>query len=155
MEMRCLNCGDETQLEAVVKEYEGRARTPFYLYTAFLLFLALGIFWFYWNKNTRQHNMEYVGDPKIGDVYTIARDSHDGTKYSFMRVADVRDNKVMVMQNHFEYGGFVSHLAQDDYFVRADTSVYTKRQLEQMLGNEEIYSVDRGYGVSSGFNQIQ
>src|SRR5882757_6073388 len=60
MEIRCRNCGDETKSEILVKKYEGRAKTPFYLYSALILFVGLAVFWFYWNKNNEKNKMQYV-----------------------------------------------------------------------------------------------
>jgi|SRR5450432_122341 len=152
--MQCRHCGDETVLESVVKEYDSRTKTPAYLYSAFILFAGLAIFWFYWNKNTLKHTTEYVGNPVIGDVYTV-RDGKNKETYSFLRITAVNGDTVLALHNTLDYGDFVSGLTKDDYFVKDDTMVFRRKELKGMLDNGEIYSVERGYGDGSDFNRIK
>lgn len=155
MEMLCLNCGDETNLESVSKEYIIKARTPFYLYTALILTIGLIGFWFYWKKNDQKLNESYIQQPVVGDVYTVTEVSHNGTEYNFLRVVQLRGDSVDVIPSHLQYLGFVSNLADDDYFDSSETSAYRRRDLEDMLGSGKIYSVDRNYSRKSNFNQIK
>ncbi|HWK07928.1 MAG TPA: zinc-ribbon domain-containing protein [Puia sp.] len=143
LEIRCKNCGDETRVESIVKKYEKSAKTPWYLYSAIILFVGLASFWFYWNKNAQKHKIEYVGNPVASDVYTISKEENYGTTYYFLKIAAMRGDSVMMLHSHLEYGGFVSNLAYDDYFVKDDTAVYSRKELRQMLERGEIYSVKR------------
>ncbi|HEX9513183.1 MAG TPA: zinc-ribbon domain-containing protein [Puia sp.] len=154
-EIRCRNCGDETRSESIVRKYEKSAKTPFYLYSALILFVGLATFWFYWNKNTQKHKIEYVGNPAVGDIYTISEEKNTGTTYYYLRIASIRGDSVMVLHSNLEYGGFVSNLADNDYFVKDDTVVYRRKELKQMLERDEIYSVKRNYGDGGGFNRIR
>jgi hypothetical protein len=154
-EVHCRNCGDDTRLESIVKKYERKARTPFYMYSALILAVSLAAFWFYWNKNTQTQKMEAVARPAVGDVYTLTEKDHLGTHYYFVRVVALDGDSVNTLQSHLEYLGFVSNLADDDYFVKEDTVSYTRKKLKEMLDDDEIYSVKRGYGEGSGFNRIK
>ena len=51
---------------------------------------GIGAYWVYWNSNNKKHNAEYVGNPKVGDVYTISESRNDGTAYYFLRVAEIK-----------------------------------------------------------------
>lgn len=153
--MRCLNCGDETVLESVVEQYQGKARTPLYFYSACILFAGLTVFWFYWNKNMQRQKMEYVTRPAAGDVYTLTSADDHETVYSFLKIVSVHADSVATLHNHWDYGGFVSRLTPDDYFVKEDTVWVMKRDLEKMLEKGAIYSVDRDYGPGSSFNQVK
>lgn len=155
MEIRCKNCGDETRSELIIKKYEGRARTPFYLYSALILFAGLAAFWFYWNKNNEKNKMEYVAHPAVGDVYNISKEENYTTNHYFLRVAAIQGDSVMLLHSNLEYTGFVSDLADDDYFVKEDTSVYRKKDLRQMLDNNEIYAIKRNYSSGDAFNRIK
>jgi phosphoglycerate-specific signal transduction histidine kinase len=155
MEIRCRNCGDETRADSIVKKYQGRAKTPFYTYSALILFAGLATFWFYWNKNNQKNKIEYIAHPAIGDVYNISKDENYTTTHYFMRIVALREDSVMLLQSHLEYTGFITDLADDDYFVKDDTSAYSRKQLQQMLDNNEIYAVKRNYGSGGGFNRIK
>jgi hypothetical protein len=154
-EMRCKNCGDETVLESVVREYEGRARTPFYLYSAIILFAAVSLYWVYWNKNAQSKKRDLVSRPAAGDVYTIEEKGNNETDYSFLKIVSVAGDSLGVLHNHLDYGEFVGHLTADDYFEKNDTMRMVKKDLSKMLDRGEIYSVDRGYGEGSSFNSIK
>jgi hypothetical protein len=154
-EMRCQNCGDETILESVVKEYQGKVRTPFYLFSALILCALVVIFWFCWNKNTQKRKIDYVTHPAAGDVYTMTREENNETIYSFLKIVAVHADSVTVLHNHWDYGEFVSNLTAEDYFVKEDTVWLVKKDLLKMLGKGEIYSVDRGYGQGSSFNRLK
>ncbi|MES1223223.1 MAG: hypothetical protein ABUT20_47455, partial [Bacteroidota bacterium] len=65
----------------IVKKYEGRARTPFYLYSALILFAGLAGFWFYWNKNNEKNKIEYVTHPAVGDIYNMSKDENYTTNH--------------------------------------------------------------------------
>ena len=155
MEISCRNCGDETRSETLVKKYEGRANTPFYLFSALILFVSLAVFWLYWNKNNEKNKVEYVAHPAVGDVYNISKEESYTTTHYFWRIAAIQGDSVMLLHSNLEYTGFVSDLADDDYFVKEDTSVYTKKKLKQMLDNKEIYAIKRNYGSGGGFNRIK
>jgi len=72
-----------------------------------------------------------------------------------VRIVALDGDSVNTLQSHVEYLGFVSNLADDDYFVKEDTVSYTRKKLKEMLDDDEIYSVKRGYGEGSGFNRIK
>ena len=148
-EIRCRNCGDETRSDNLVKKYEKSAKTPFYLYSALLLFVGLAAFWFYWNKNRQQQKIEYVQNPAIGDVYTIKEDKNTGTTYSFLKITGINGDSITALHNNLDYGGFVSGLADDDYFVKDDTVRFRRKELTKMLEQDEIYSVKRDDGDGS------
>jgi hypothetical protein len=154
-EIRCRNCGDETRSESILRKYTNSAKTPFYLYSALFLFVGLGIFWFYWNRNAQKQKIEFVGNPAVGDVYTISEEKNNETTYSFLRITGIRGDSVMAFHSNLEYSGFVSSLADDDYFVKEDTVVFKRKKLRGMLEKDEIYAVKRNYGNGGGFNRIR
>ena len=154
-QIRCNNCGDETKTESIVRKYDQKTKTPLYFYSAWVLFAGIAIFWFYWNKNTQKHRMELVGNPAVGDVYTIKEKKNDETNYYFLKIAGIAGDSVLAVHNHFDYGDFVNSLAQDDYFEKDDTLFYTKKKLSAMLERDEIFSVSRDYSEGDGFNRIR
>ncbi len=154
LEVRCKNCGDETRTEGIVKKYEKRAKTPFYLYSALILAAGIGAYWVYWNNNNQKKRAEYVSNPKVGDVYTISEEANTGKTYYFLRLAAITGDTVMAIHSNLEYNYFVNYMGADDYFVKDDTTVYKRKQLNEMLENGEIYMVRRNYG-DGGFNRVK
>jgi hypothetical protein len=155
LEIRCRNCGDETRTESIIKKYEKSAGTPFYFYSGIFLFVVLAAGWFFWNRNNQKQNKVYVDKPAIGDVYTITEEKNSGTTYSFLRIAGIQGDSVLAIHSNLEYGGFVSGLADDDYFVKDDTLVFRRKELNGMLEKGDIYAVSRNYGDGGGFNRIR
>ena len=148
-EIRCRNCGDETKSENLVNLYESKARTPFYFYSAWILFASLAIGWFYWNKNTQQHKMKLVLNPAIGDLYTIKQIKNGETSYYFLKLIRISGDSVIAFHNNLDYGDFVNHPEADDYFVKDDTLIYKRKELKEMFENHEIFSVVRDAGVGA------
>ncbi len=155
VEMRCRNCGDKTRVESIVKQVESDTKTPFYLFSAIILFVLIMGAWFYWNNNNKKHTAEYVARPAIGDVYTISEEKATGKTYYFLKIVGVEGDSVTALHSDLEYYSLVNGLAFDDYFVKADTSVYTKKKLREMLENDEITTVRRNYGNREDFSRIR
>src|ERR1700712_245309 len=44
-EMRCRNCGDQTQLESVLDEYRGKSGSALYLWSGTILTAVLAVTW--------------------------------------------------------------------------------------------------------------
>jgi hypothetical protein len=99
--------------------------------------------------------MELVGNPAVGDVYTIKQEKNGETTYYFLKITGIIGDSVLAFQNHFNYSDFVSRLAMDDYFVKDDTLIYKRRHLKEMLEKDEIFSVSRDYHEGDGFNRIR
>ena len=154
-EVRCANCGDDTRSENILRKYEKRAKTPFYLFSALILAAGIGVYWIYWNNNNQKNRAEYVANPKVGDVFTISESRNDGTAYYFLRLAEIKGDTVMAIHSSLEYNYFVNYMVWDDHFVKEDTSLYVRKHLKEMLENGEIYMVRRDYGKGSGFNEIR
>jgi hypothetical protein len=154
-EVRCANCGDDTKSEHLVRKYEKLARTPVYLFSALILAALVGAYWIYWNNDNQKNNTQYVANPLVGDVYTMKEHRTDGTIYYFLRVAGIKGDTLLGIHSNLEYNFFVNSMNGDDYFVKDDTTLYTRKELERMLDNGEIYMVRRNYSKGSGFNQIK
>ena len=155
IEIRCKNCGDETRTETILKKYEKLVKTPLWLYSAIFITIGVALCWVYWFKNLQNHNREYIGNPMIGDVYTIREEGNLGSTYYFLRIAGTSLDSVKALQNNIEYGGFVSNLAGDDYFVKDDTLSFGRTELKQMLENGVIYSIARYHGDPGDFKRTK
>ena len=154
IDMRCRHCGDQTSLESVTKEYLPKAKTPFWLFSAPILLLLIGSYWFYWNSHNQEENAAYISKPAVGDVYTIYEEKTNETDYSFLRVISTSGDSVYLLHNKYDYIGFESHLDENDYFLAEDTLGFSKNELRDMLTQKEIRDVQRNYGSLSGFNRI-
>lgn len=151
----CSQCGQPQRIDSVQRQYENRTRTPIYLYAGTILFAGLVGLMIYWNIQTQKEKALWVANPKVGDVYLVRQDTNDATSYYFFRVSRVKDDTVQVYHNNLVYNGFVTGLAEEDYFVTTEELIFTKSALKDMLEKDEINSVERGYGDSEGFNRIR
>jgi hypothetical protein len=107
------------------------------------------------NINTQKEKKKFVGNPMVGDVYRIRKDENNSASYYFLRVSRINADTVFAYHNNLVYGGFITKLSDDDFFVKADELSFDKKELVEMLENDEINSVERKYGDTEGFNRIR
>jgi zinc-ribbon family len=155
VKIRCNNCGEPMRLETIQKHYESISKTPFYLFTFPILFAGLVLILVNANLNTQKEKALFVDNPKVGDVYRIRKDENNKTTYYFLRLVRISGDTVVAYHNNLEYGGFISKLNDDDFFVKEEELYFLKPELKQMLEKMEINSVDRDYGDYEGFNRIK
>lgn len=153
--MHCRNCNDDTRLETVMKANAHRTRAPFYFYSFIILVVCVALGWFYWKNAKDRQNKAYVTAPLVGDVYNIKEKTRAEETYSFLRVVVLKEDTVLLLSSHYEYGGFVSSLGMEDYFEKSDTIRISRQKLQDMLGEGRLYDVYRHYSESRGFNRIQ
>ena len=154
-EIHCCNCGDDTMSENIVREYDQKTKTPLYFYSAWVLFASIAVIWFFWNRSSQQHKMEFVKNPVVGDVYNIKQKKDNETSYYFIKIVGVTRDSIFAIHNHFDYGDFVNRLSADDYFEKDDTIFYKRKNLTDMLEGDEIFSVSRDYGEGDGFKRVR
>lgn len=153
--IRCKNCGEPMRLEVIKKHYEKISKTPFYLFTGTLLLIGLVFTLYYFNLSTQRDKIAFLENPKVGDVYTIRIHKNNKAVYYFLRLSRVVGDTVFAYHNNLEYGGYVSRLDDDDYFVENEEVVFLKSDLKQMLGQMKINAVERDYGEYEGFKRIR
>lgn len=155
VKIQCNNCGEPIRLETIQKHYENISKTPFYLFMFPILFACLVILLVNANLNTQKEKALFVDNPNVGDVYRIRKDENNKTTYYFLRLVRISGDTVVAYHNNLEYGGFISKLNDDDFFVKDEELYFLKPELRQMLEKMEINSVDRDYGDYEGFNRIK
>ena len=151
----CNNCGEPYRVEAVQKDYASRTRNPIYLYSGLILIAGLISLIVNANIRTQKEKALYVDNPKVGDVYGIRNNENDSTSYYFLRVTQINGDTVFAYHNKLVYSGFVYKFNDNDYFVREEELVFTKKELKELLDKGQINSVERNYGNYTGFNRIK
>ena len=155
VKIRCNNCSEPIRIDSIQKHYEDATKTPFYLYAGVILISALILVVVNANLYTQKEKAKFVGNPKVGDVYRIRKDENNSTSYYFLRVSQINGDTVFAYHNNLVYGGFIMKLNDDDFFVKANELIFTKKELTEMLDKAEINSVERNYGDNEGFNRIK
>jgi hypothetical protein len=155
VEIRCKNCTEPLRLESVEKHYAKMARTPFFLYSGLILFVALGLLLVNANRNMQKEKVAFVSDPHVGDVYTIRKEANDTTSYYFLRISRIKGDTVFTYHSNFEYKRAVSSLDTIDFFTKEEELFFHKKELKKMLEKDEINAVERNYGDGEGFNRIR
>jgi hypothetical protein len=153
--IHCNNCGEPFRVEAIQKQYESAARTPFYLYAGPIVFAGLILFALFADLNDQKEKARFVDNPKVGDVYRVRKDENNSTTYYFLRIRQINGDSVFAYHNNLRYYDFITKLNDDDFFVKEDKLAFTKKELKQMLDKDEINSVERDYGDNEGFNRIK
>lgn len=150
----CSNCGKFIRSDSLTKEYESKARTPFYLYSgAILVGLAVlvlvgGIAW------ESFQSKGYITQPQIGDVYEIRQKEPIEGTYSFVRVMRVDKDSVVLCENNNIYSVSGSTFDKEDYFSADKKMMCSKADLKDMYDKKIIVGVNRDYSDESGFNRI-
>ncbi len=150
----CHNCSSFVRIDSLAKEYEAKARTPFYLYTGVILagltiLSAVGLS--LWGSHERAG---YVAKPQPGDVYLVKNKPPESETYYFLKVIRVSGDSVITYSNHGSYSTSPSQLAPEDYFSTSHEIVYTKQQVAEMYDKDFIVTIFRDYGSSAGFGRL-
>jgi hypothetical protein len=155
VKVKCRNCGEPFRSDSLQNQYENISKTPIYLYTIPVLFIALIAILINANLDTQKQKEEFVAHPQPGDVYRIRNNENNTTTYYFLRLVSIKGDTVIAYHNNLEYDGFVTKLNSDDFFVKDEALYFLKSELKQMLDKMEINSVERDYGDDEGFNRIK
>jgi zinc-ribbon family len=155
VKIACNSCREPYRVATVQKEYERTTKTPFYLYSGLILIGSLILLIVNANIRTQKEKAKFVENPKVGDVYRIRKDENNSTSYYFLRVKQIIDDTILAYHNNLVYDGFITKLNDDDFFVKEEELVFTKKELSEMLDKDEINSVERNYGSDEGFNRIK
>lgn len=150
-DIRCNNCGEPNRDTSLQNHYAQITRPPFYLFSGLILVVALLGSLFLYIESNRNERVKFVAAPQVGDVYGIRK---DGNHY-FLRLSHIMGDTVLVYHSNLLYTRFVSQMQKDDYFVKDDEWIYTKKELNEMMEKDEIIAVERGYSDDEGFNRIR
>jgi len=151
IEMRCKSCGEPNRDLSLQSHYEQQAKTPFYLFSGLILVAALIGWLFLYIEADRKEEIKFVAAPEVGDVYGIRKEKN----YYFLRLSQVKGDTVLAYHSNLIYTGYVSKMNADDYFVKEEEMIFTKKELKEMLERREINDVERGYSDYEGFNRIK
>jgi len=151
--IRCNDCGEPVLTRAILEEYEVKTRTPFYLYSGLIVIaLIIGIITTL-NLLKQNEKKQLIADPHVGDVYAITQTSI--ASYYFLRLNKISADTILAWKNNYLYYNTATMSAADDYFDSSTTITLTRKLIQQMLDKNEIFSVDRTYDDSKGFNRIR
>jgi hypothetical protein len=75
--------------------------------------------------------------------------------YYFLKLARIKGDTIVAYQNNYLYYHAVSEFEnKDDFFNTGEEFILTKKDIQQMLDDDEINAVYRNYGDSKGFNHM-
>lgn len=151
IECTCGNCGAQCAGAGKKNGYLSRTGTPAYMFTIFIFLFVLIIVASVLNIHNGRKKIEYINDPKPGDVYLIRDEGGNVLKYYFLKVEAVNEESVIVYHNVMTYDKFVTKMAPQDYFVTDDETEIFKEDLKEYLDKGIINSAKRNYGSSSNF----
>lgn len=155
VKISCNNCEEPFRIDSVQKDYENNTKLPVYLYSGLIMVGALILFMVNENIKTQKEKARFVEDPRVGDVYTIRKDENNSTSYYFLRAIQIKGDTVYAYHSNFIYNGYITQLNEEDFFVKAEELIFTKKELKEMLDKGEINAVERNYGTDAGFDRIK
>lgn len=146
----CLNCHDSFNQEKT-NHYLKITKTPIYLYSGVILFIALIITLLTFNILTQKQKNEYIQYPKIGDVYLISQDYKKDKIFYFLKIKAINADTIELYHGSLQYNRFISNMNDSDYFVKEEIYKILKSDLKNYLDKGLINSVERYYGKNSRF----
>lgn len=151
----CGQCGEHQDKPDLKKDYKKNTHAPFYLYSILILISLFISYAVIANVNTQNEKAKFISQPMTGDVYLIRSEKDNKPVYYFLRVNKVNNDSVYLLHNIMAYYHTVSSFVPEDYFKKEVELAYSRKELEQMLENGDINSVQRTYSISSGFDRLQ
>lgn len=153
--IRCMQCGAETGTTDIKREFEKKAKTPFYLYTGALLISALIGYGIIASMISSSQQQSYIDKPEVGDVYLLTHTDSTKKHYYFLKTYSINDDSVHLYHNAGTYSQIVTGMDLTDYFDKSEEFICTKKQLQEMHEKDEIVEVFRAYGSGKGFDREQ
>ncbi|MBO9634498.1 MAG: hypothetical protein J7578_15390 [Chitinophagaceae bacterium] len=153
--IRCCDCGAETGLEDIKKEFRKKSRAPFYLYSGVLVVAAFFLVIISMAVKGRMERSSFAEEPKAGDVYLLKDTSLAlGPVYYFLKAHKVEKDSVRVYRNERVYlsephDGF----SLDDRFSTSMDEVISKSRIKEMVDNGDIRTIERNYGSGRGYDR--
>lgn len=151
--IRCRSCGEPLRSEPREKEYTQATRTPFYLYALPIIVAAVTAIAIAVNLYTQKQKAAYVANPEVNDVYLLSHNNF--STYSFYKLVGIKKDSLTVISSRYEYLDQPSSMTDKDYFVKEDSAVLLKKDIQRMLDSAIIIAVERNYDSATGFKRVQ
>lgn len=141
----CSNCNatfEKKQMnEGLKRKYSNVKqlfRAPFWHFSGLIIIAIIISAVFINGKVKESHEIEYIGAPNVGDVYSTEIDN----AYSLMKVFYVQDSLVGVIGNEYAINlkSEVDELYENDF---TDTVYFTQAELEGLYNDGTIYEIKR------------
>ncbi|HVK48239.1 MAG TPA: hypothetical protein VM488_10350 [Pseudobacter sp.] len=153
--IRCMQCGAETGTTDIKREFEKKARTPFYLYTGALLISALIGYGIIASMISSSEQQAYIDKPEVGDVYMLTLTDSTKKYYYFLKAHAIQNDTIYMYQNAGTYSKRVTGMDLQDFFNKTMESGISKQKLKELHDKDEIIEVFRNYGSGKGFDREQ
>lgn len=138
----CLKCNDNLN-EEKRNHYLSTTRTPLYLYSGIILFVALILALVTGNILTQKKKAEYIAHPEVNDIYLIRQEENKQINYYFLKIKEIESDTVRLLSGYFQYNRFVSSMDETDYFVEDEIYSIPKEELKKLLDDGMINMVIR------------
>jgi hypothetical protein len=159
--LHCTHCQQVTEEKDISEEkktlfkaLKSSVSTPKYLFSG-LAVLAILIVWLnYKSRESERNELDYLKDPKIGDVYKLVDETElTEYKYYLWKVVDVKPDSLYVSASSFTYNGVPDELEPEDGFYDIYYSI-NKDLISEMYDKKEVKEIIREYDESTGFNRL-
>jgi len=140
--IRCNDCGEPVQKIDMMQQFEKATKTPFYLFSGLILVAVVIVMLTVLHFHDQDERAAFVEHPQVGDIYQVKKDENNTSTYYFLKLSKIKEDTVFAYHSNLIYNGFVSSPDKDDFFVEEEL-VFTKKELKQMLADDEINDIER------------
>jgi hypothetical protein len=120
---------------------KAETRVPIWQFSGLALIFLLSGFGIYSSGQDEKNRLEYVANPKAGDIYKYKTDDNN---YSTFKVISVSTDSVFVSPNKYQTDKMTGVYKLDKAENYPEESYGISRSdVKQMLQDKEIYDIDR------------
>jgi hypothetical protein len=148
--LRVLKCKNEFKIKNLntnllweYKEIKNKVRTPWWTFLGLFILIPFISFILYISSIFHQSKLEYIENPKIGDVYRI---EFKKKEYSYFKIVEIKNDTI-----YFNLNKFTSHklieinekekIMDNDY---NQTKIpFSKKELIHLLEKNDLYAIYR------------
>ena len=129
------------QLKLAYRNIKSEVGIPIWHFSGLALIAGLIFYSSIASKETTKHKIEYLANPKVGDIYSykIEEDS-----YSTLKIKQIDSDSIHFWQNDYEsetaFG--IYKINKTENYTLIET-IMAKENIKQLFDEEVIYDIDR------------
>ena len=164
---KCQQCGYEQELKHMAADAKTQVsalkkslKYPWYMFAGLMLIAVFAGIVAFSSAQDAQATEAYYANPMVGDVYTVYHaDEPTIYKWGFLKIDSVTTDSLYLVANILGYNKKSSSLSHDDSYEQDkfmfSAAAYSRDTVSQMIANDVIRDVDRGYSSGHSFNRCQ
>jgi hypothetical protein len=131
----------EPSIKREFSEAKSFASGPIWQFSGLFLLSIVLVAIYYNSQKNEQNRLEYINNPKVGDVYSF---EIENGSYSTIKITQVSKDSVFVLGNNYETNGkhYTDEIDKPENYGKIPYGISRERIIE-MYNTKKVYDVDR------------